>query len=56
MPDSPAFDMPMGAPKDNDPQIVKVPMKDTDWGDRMSQQPTFDSSGTGPVVHVPNGR
>lgn len=54
MPDSPAFNPPNLQPKDTDPMVSKVPMKDTDWGMRASQQPPMRAENMG-LKHVPNG-
>ena len=53
---SPAFMPPAAAVKDNDPQVIKVNMKETEYGFRTSQQPTIDGSAVGPIGHVANGR
>ncbi len=55
---SPAFNPPMNSlPSDNDPQIVRVPLKNVDWAFRKSQTP---SDGMGApdmgVVHVKQGQ
>ena len=53
MADSPAFNPPSIQPKDNDPQVMKVPMANTDWGFRSSQAPAMRMEL--PVSHVKNG-
>lgn len=54
MPDSPAFNPPNVQPKDTDPMVLKVPMKETDWANRASQQPAMRAERM-TLKHVPNG-
>lgn len=54
---SPAFNPPTNSlPADNDPQIVKVDMKKTDWSFRKSQAPSGGMGADGMSInHVKNG-
>lgn len=53
MADSLAFNPPNLQPVDNDPMVIKVNMKETDWGNRMSAQP--DLKQDLPISHVKTG-
>lgn len=54
---SPAFNPPNVTVKDTDPMVSKVPMKDTDWGFRSGQAPSFKTdSSQPPIQHITNGR
>ena len=54
MPDSPAFNPPSLQPKDTDPMVIKVPMKEVDWGNRSSQQPSMRAERMS-LKNLPNG-
>lgn len=51
---SPAFNPPSVQPKDTDPMVIKVPMKETEWANRSSQQPSMRAERMA-LKHVPNG-
>lgn len=55
---SPAFNPPMNSlPSDNDPQIVRVPIKTVDWAFRKSQVPDGGMGASDmSVVHVKQGQ
>lgn len=50
MADSPAFNPPNMQPMDNDPLVIKVTMKEVEWGNRMSQQPPMKEDL--PIAHI----
>jgi hypothetical protein len=54
---SPAFNPPTNSlPADNDPQIVKVNLKNTDWAARKSQIPSGGMAAEGQAIsHVKSG-
>lgn len=52
---TPLFTPPQNSVPDNDPQIVRVPLKDMDWANRPSQQKAWDKS-IGGTKNLPNGR
>lgn len=51
---SPAFTPPVNTIKDNDPQIMKVPMDKVDFGFRKSAAPPMQNTGM-TLTHIPNG-
>lgn len=54
MPDSPAFNPPALQPKDTDPMVMKVNVKEVEWAARESQQPSMRQEL--PISHVRNGQ
>ncbi|MDE2103312.1 MAG: hypothetical protein KGL39_39090 [Patescibacteria group bacterium] len=51
---SPAFNPPLNRLIDEDPQIIRVPLRKMDWSARASAQPNINNSMT--VRHVGNGK
>lgn len=49
------FTPPQDRVPDSDPAIVRVPMQETDWANRRSQQKAW-SSGWASLKNLPNGR
>ena len=40
---------------DEDPQIVRVPLENLDWGSRPSQMKRIESRNGMDIKHIPNG-
>lgn len=54
---SPAFNPPMNKlPADNDPQIVRVDLTESEWGFRKSQQGDVLKGNGMTIKHLENGR
>ena len=52
---SPAFTPPVNTVKDNDPQIMRVPLDKVDFGFRQGCAPPMQNGGM-TLSHVPNGK
>ena len=51
---SPAFKPPMDRVTDSDPQIIRIPLDQTDWAFRRSQNPAQNQGATKPLRNIPN--
>lgn len=56
MADSPAFNPPNMQPKDTDPMVSKVDMKNTQWGFREGQAPPMNQEAVPAISHIRNGQ